>query len=481
MKSLRRTLESRPEYAEWVMQLKVPEYSRDSSPAKIASLQMEIADVVSLCPNLEKLLGAQFPLEQMSDELLNGLRNCKELREHLWLLSSDGTPMARSLSDSFASLHGSWTQLQTLVITGNGSSCVAEVPITRALTLLPSLQRLMLARLPKSAFTDLALRILPPVRSLRLEELPGVTDEGIMQFTREAETLEKLALINMELKNLSTIAQVMRDLKNLWSFTLEQDATSFKSNKCPSFESSSLISIHWDIQKAAPTHPSDSDVAKQASNLVASANASLANAIKEGRFRSLRKLRAPSDDGDLQQACRPRIDISRPTDFILEFPADPSLVEATTATFLPRCALREARKRAQLRIDNARMKRRVKNTPKPPQPVYTIQVSDQNGEVKATQVIPDPNTELGDVSSNVFYDLDPDLEDGYPTPKSSAFVGLDEVLEQWRLETDPLVFCPQSRTDKKKKLKGVDLYLSHEKRSRFLKTCQLGDLFGVVG
>jgi hypothetical protein len=480
LKKLKKTLEARPDFAEWVLMLKVPEYRRDLPASRYAGLQMEIADVVSLCPNLEKLLGAQYPLEVMSNELLHALRNCRNLREHLWLVSSRAAAEPRALPGPFESFHGSWTQLQTLVITGDGTSCITEGCIARALKKLPSLQRLMVARLPKAAFSDLLFRELPrTVRVLRLEQLPGVTDRGLITLAQNRQTagVECLALVGLHMEKIGTIGLLMNGLKKLWSFTLEQDLSSFKDTNGYRFESESLISLHWDIRKPKSTvSQALNGERSQASLAVTSLNTALAMAIEAGRFPSLRKLRAPSDEGQLQKVCRPIWKIARPTDFVFEFSADDSLAsDPSTASFLPRHQLREARRRAQERVDQAQMK----------MPMFTINI-EEDGDIKTSQVIRNRSSAVGDVESKVLYDLNPDFEGGYPTATSSAFVGLDEILEQWRLETEPLRSntCAGTKSEgvtmKRSKRGGHAGGLAHQERTKFYTICQLGDLFGVI-
>jgi hypothetical protein len=330
----------------------------------------------------------------------------------------------------------------------------------------------MVSRFPKTAFSDAALRELPSLRALRLEHLPGLTDDGLLAHarTKQSTELESLALVGLQIERLSSIGLIIGGLKQLWSFTLEHDAASVKKTNGCRFESDSLISLHWDIRS-----PKISIAGPEMDKVVDIANLALATAILEGRFPSLRKLRAPSDEGELQKVCRPRWKIARPTDFVFEYSLDNlSSTDPSTASFLPRHHLREARRRAQERVDKAGVK----------MPMITINV-EEDGAIKTTQVIRDRGSALGDVESKVFYDLNPDFEDGYPTSLSSAFVGLDEILEQWRLETDPSRSntCAgvegRGNTTKRGK-RGQAGSMGHQVRSTFFTTCKLGDLFGVI-
>ncbi|RPA83670.1 hypothetical protein BJ508DRAFT_56632 [Ascobolus immersus RN42] len=477
LKKLRYTLETRPDYAEWILQLKVPEFRRDLPTSKLTDQQIEIGEVVSLCPNLEKLLGAQYPLEIMSDGLLYALRNCKNLREHLWLLSSGSEAKPRALPDAFESFHGSWTQLQTLVIAGDGTSCISEGSIVRALKKLPSLQRLMFAHLPKSAFTDASLREFPAtVRALRLERLEGVTDLGLLSLGRNRNSLgiECLALIGLPLERFSTISTLISGMKRLCRFTLEHDATNFKDASTFALQSESLVYMHWDLRRPKSSSLDRIGTDSQPAQIVVAANGLLATAIGTGKFPKLTKLRAPSDDGQLQKVCKPRWNIARPTDFVFEFSAkDPLATDPSTASFLPRHQLREARRRAEERAEQAGMK----------MPMFTINI-EEDGDVKTSQIIRDRSLAVGNGSSKVYYDLDPDFEGGFPTAESSAFVGLDEILGQWRLETEPQRYCAgvkgEGFTMKKSRRGGHAGGLGHQERSSFYTLCQLGNLFGTT-
>ncbi|KAJ5959760.1 uncharacterized protein N7479_006910 [Penicillium vulpinum] len=219
----------------------------------------------------------------------------------------------------FLNYHTSWTNLETLMLYGlNGNGALEPSISLRMFNLLPSLRNLCITSFNKDSFDDSTLMCLPPLESLRLENLPGITDAGLSQYTSRSEshTLKTLVLIEQNVESLLVISKILASLRRLERFKIAQ------TEKCPTLPdehmifqpilaSSSLKYLHWDVacpnpdaaltqldtlpfQK--PTHHSNTP------------NSHLAQSILSAGFPQLEALRAPSDvepPGALQAVCRP--------------------------------------------------------------------------------------------------------------------------------------------------------------------------------
>ncbi|PWY76286.1 hypothetical protein BO70DRAFT_398155 [Aspergillus heteromorphus CBS 117.55] len=336
LKLLRRTLRERKLLANLVLELRVPQMDLLFTTVKHSTQWQEyrdlVASVVMVCPNLERLLGLTIPYNHEFDRLTHALSTRRKLKEHTWILGeapavSEGSPRSSSCPWSlgpsqmfeFLNYHASWTNLETLMLCGVNENNALEPSIfLRMINLLPSLRNLCISNFDADAFADSALLCLPPLESLRLENLPGVTDTGLCHYTTRSESrsLKSLALIEQNLESLSTISKVLASLNQLERFQFVQ------SSRCPTlnaeemvfqplFASSSLKYLHWDV-----TGP-DSGAALSRLDYVPfmkpprhteSPNSHLAQSILSIGFPRLEALRAPSDiepPGVLQAVCQP--------------------------------------------------------------------------------------------------------------------------------------------------------------------------------
>jgi hypothetical protein len=291
-----------------------------------------VASVVMVCPNLERLLGLSIPYNHQFDRLSHALSTRRKLKEHTWLLGeandvSEGSPRSKSCPGSlgpsqmfeFLDYHVSWTNLETLMLYGISENNALEPSIfLRMFSLLPSLRHLCVANFDKEAFADSTLLCLPPLESLRLENLPGVTDTGLSQYTSrgESHSLKSLALIEQNIESLLVISKILASLPQLERFKIVQ------SDKCPTlntdgivfqplFASSSLKHLHWDVACPNPntalTRLDYTPFVKPPKH-INTPNSHLAQSIISDGFPRLEALRAPSDiepPGVLQGVCQP--------------------------------------------------------------------------------------------------------------------------------------------------------------------------------
>ncbi|KAI5788360.1 hypothetical protein EDC01DRAFT_617299 [Geopyxis carbonaria] len=299
---LQRTLAARPDYSAAVRELTLPEYSPDPLVEKT------IAGLIMRCPNLERMLGPYPALTTGPDSVVHtALSTRTKLKEHLWLLNL-AAPMQYRDSEAFIRLHQSWQSLDTLVLHGGGSGGgggISSLAISDLLPRLPALRSLMVSRLQDYEFDDNALAALPRgLTQLRLEELPGTTERGLLEYLARpgpAVTLTTLCLVDLELLLLSTISTIFTTLTKLKRFTLLQTAAPQPSqHHVPQkhlLASKSLEYLHWDPLVPGP------------------ATLALSLAIHRQCFPALRSVRAPSDHhGLLQAVCRPRASILQPRD-----------------------------------------------------------------------------------------------------------------------------------------------------------------------
>ncbi|TVY91362.1 hypothetical protein LAWI1_G006367 [Lachnellula willkommii] len=329
LKLLRRTLRARPDLAEYVRILKVPAMPDAAKNQKEQNEYLDqVASVIMACPNLERLPGFHPAYTHEFPRFVHALSTRKKLQERVWIISespfqrqhrykpSDDsdylTPVIapNSLlpeqSIDFLMFHSNWSHLKTLVLHCNQGGIVDSPLLIDTFEQLPSLENLHLSSFSDSSFNDTTLLSLPPLRSLRLDKLPGVTDNGLSSFASDgkSDSLKSFSLISLPLLSLPVLARLFSHLKSLTHFTISQvPAPSLPAGVDiflhPYLASSTLQYLHWEF-----TNPGDTR-----------ANEILSKAISFSGFPALRTLRAPTDsDGSLQKLCKPRDRIELPGD-----------------------------------------------------------------------------------------------------------------------------------------------------------------------
>ncbi|KAL8716347.1 MAG: hypothetical protein Q9220_000252 [cf. Caloplaca sp. 1 TL-2023] len=350
LKLLRRTLRERRMLAQHVRELKAPRIQPDEEEMDARTLDL-VASLVMACPNLERLVGFYPVYRHSFDRLTYALSTRPRLKEHIWIIGENTAITGRSQkqlppglmdfeqADSFLHFHDSWQSLTTLFLSSHKQGVLEKDIIIQTLHRLPSLQHLCISNFDVDDFDDTTLQCLPPVQSLRLEDLEGVTFWGLSEYsrTKACRSIKQLALVRLDITYLSSISNLFLHLTNLQRFTLVQESSpEVAAGELvfqPVVASQHLHYLHWDIA------------------LPGSANQNLASSIRAGGFPSLRVLRAPSDhDGLLQMVCRPRAQIVLPSDKYSKA-YRPNIEGDSTGH--PRTLFTD-RKLAQQRIDEAR-------------------------------------------------------------------------------------------------------------------------------
>ncbi|KAK6227210.1 hypothetical protein QIS74_00765 [Colletotrichum tabaci] len=327
MMLLRRTLRANPHLAGIVHTLKVP-----SPPTGIAleDYHNQVAALIMACPNFERLIGLHPQYNHSFNKLTHALSTRKRLkhmdwivepspfqRQHRFKTSSGGKAAAFAQpardysvtpgdlqphqSAAFLDFHVDWAHLTTLTIHClPGATLTPDNLISSALMHLTSLQHLFLSRMPVTAFNDGTLLSLPPLRTLSLTHVPGVTSSGISALATlpTSQAIQRLTLRHTNLDSLPALARIFSNFTYLEAFTLVQSfAPTLPEDTfiwlMPYLASTSLRKLHWDI-----------------TSNTANANAAdsiLARSIAAGGFPSLRSLRTPNDpEGIFQALCRPQ-------------------------------------------------------------------------------------------------------------------------------------------------------------------------------
>lgn len=393
---LLRTLEEAPGLAHLVKCLRIPsaiasEFDREifldakrnrGDPSE--SVLSTVRDIIRRCPNLHSLSGHYFAAYDWTTHLVDALASRRMLKEHVWNLPRSASDWQTLLKPgALVDYHVQWRQLETLVLWKDTPShdCLGPGTVTSLLQRLPSLKHLMLKGLSRAEFHNGTLLMLPALRSLRIENCPGITDHGLQQlvYSRVAMSVENFSLIDLEVTSLRTIQALLDNLLRLKSFRLIQQTCpelqelfSFTGTSF-SLGSPTVEYIHW-----SPMLPG-------------SATAILANSIAAGKFLRLRRVKIPCDhDSAVQKLCRP-IQQRRLTEKDLEDHTDDArtggLEYCRTAQFLEI--------KAQLRAKRARK-----------DSVFSVTVKDEDG----VETFHWAGSYLGSVSSNVVYDLEPDIE-----------------------------------------------------------------------
>lgn len=373
-----------------VREIKVPKLQPDGQKEERRTLDL-VASLLMSCPNLERLIGFYPVYGHNFDRLTYALSTRPRLKEHLWIIGENAAITERSLKQlppglmdteqvqQFLHYHDSWSSLSTLFLCSHKQGVLERDVFVQALHQLPALQHLCISSFDVDDFDDVTLQSLPPLQSLRLQDLEGVTFWGLSEFsrTKSAKCIRQLSLVNLDITYLSAISNLLLHLTDLRRFTLVQESSPEVAAGDLVFQpvvaSQQLQYIHWDIL------------------LPGSANTNLASSIQAGGFPSLRTIRAPSDhDGLLQMVCRPRAQIVLPSDkyskaYRTSEDGNPGSLARTIFT---------ARKLAQQRIEDARSTAKFKV------------VVEEDGVV---QEVFDIEGYMGTVGSRISYNLDSDV------------------------------------------------------------------------
>ncbi|KAK1472957.1 hypothetical protein CABS01_16100 [Colletotrichum abscissum] len=327
MMLLRRTLRANSYLAGLVHTLKVP-----SPPTGVLleDYHDQVAALIMACPNFERLIGLHPHYNHSYSKLLHALSSRKRLKHMDWIVepspfqrqhrfkSSSGSNVAAMTqatydasvtpgdlqphqSAAFLDFHVDWAHLTTLSIHClPGATLTPDNLISSALMHLTSLQHLYLSWMPVTAFNDSTLLSLPPLRTLSLTHVPGVTSSGISALATlpTSQAIQKLTLRHTNLDSLPALARIFSNFTHLESFTLVQTLAPMLPEDTfiwlmPYLASSSLRKLHWDIT-------SNTTQANAADSI-------LARSIAADGFPSLRSLRSPNDpEGIFQALCRPQ-------------------------------------------------------------------------------------------------------------------------------------------------------------------------------
>ena len=325
---LRRTLRARPDLASYTKSLKVPAMPDGAKSKKDQEEYMDlVASVIMTCPNLERVPGFYPTYNHEFSRFVNALSTRRKLVERVWIINA--SPFQRQHRYKFSddsqlnpilapgplmpeqcidllTYHRSWDNLQTLVVHCNPGGMIDSPLFTDIFWSLPALENLHVSCFPAPSFNDATLLALPPLKSLRLENLPGITDEGLSSYAapRRTNTLTSLTLISVPLISLPVLTRLFSHLKSLAHFTISQPCPpslpiGVEIYLHPYLAAPTLQYLHWEYTNI------DDDKATDI----------LAKSIMFGGFPSLKTIRAPTDhEGALQRLCRPRDRIELPGD-----------------------------------------------------------------------------------------------------------------------------------------------------------------------
>jgi hypothetical protein len=367
------------------------------SPSQRRSAHRLLRNVIETCTEVELVSGYSPPATKEHAEWFGLLFSRENLRSHAWMLDLDQTPLY-NLSH-FTDMHDNWQCLQTLVLckTNVSSAILGPGIISAIANRLPSLHHLMISNFSKEDFHNGTLLSLKPLLSLRLENLPGITDQGLAQLADSpaASSLSSLSLINLDLASLRTIQTLFSNLSRLRRFRFVQNTspTTLASHTTNNLLSSPTLEyLHWD----------PSLLPSPATSILAASMAAHPSLLP-----NLRTLKAPSDpEGRIQALCRP---ITR------------RALTASDVEFLHRFdhgarvrSLRLSRLQAQLRVWEGRPRSSVGSV-----------VADEGGLWKRRGAATVDGLCLGDVASRIEYALEPDVEG---TGEEEALASLGVVV-----------------------------------------------------
>ncbi|CZS76294.1 unnamed protein product [Fusarium graminearum] len=324
---LRRTLRSKPRLASLVRTLKVPAPETVPKGSTIAEYEDLIATLVMACPNLESLRGLSPMYDHSFSKIFHALSTRSNLKEMNWLIQASphqtqqrtqgntqqpGMVMPGELKPfqeaTFLSFNANWSRLESLTVHClPGATLTPETLLTKTLERLPNIKHLHLCNLPPNSFDDCSLLTLPPLETLTLSHISGITTAGLSAFATQSNSypLRKLTLRHTPMNSLAALARILSNLRNLVNFSFIQafpptmpENDSFTLWLMPYLTSNTIRKLHWDITSHATCVNAADDI--------------LARSIGAGGFPALRILRTPNDpDGIFQELCYPveRIDL----------------------------------------------------------------------------------------------------------------------------------------------------------------------------
>ena len=390
LKLLRRTLRARRVLAQYVRELKVPDIQSEMADRSKETIDL-VASIVMACPNLERLAGFHTVYDHNFDRLTYALSTRKKLQEHVWVIGENQEITNRSFKQlppglmdrtqtaAFIQFHDTWSSLHTLFLHSQKMGILEHDVFLDVFGRLPSLQHLYISNFDIDDFNDATLQALPALQSLRLQDLHGITDQGLSRFATApaSRSLRRLSLINLDIVSLLVISKLFANLTILERFTLIQESSPELPSDAlviqPIMASSSVTYVHWDVL------------------LPGTGNDKFAHSILAGGFPALRTVRSPSDhQGALQAICKPRAQVVLATDKY-------SFAQRSALAKDPDRHVRTlfaARRKAQERLEEAR--KRVQ---------FTV-VVDEDGLVRQVY---DFNGFLGRIGSPVAYSLKPDV------------------------------------------------------------------------
>ncbi|KAK6846332.1 hypothetical protein PG987_001520 [Apiospora arundinis] len=119
---------------------------------------------------------------------------------------------------------------------------------------MPNIEHLYLSNLPLTSFDDSSLLALPPLKTLWLSNLPGITSAGLSSFaTRQsAQSITALTLKDLNIDSLPALVRIFSNLVSLDKFSFVQNrAPVLPPDEMiwlfPYLASKSLRNLHWDI------------------------------------------------------------------------------------------------------------------------------------------------------------------------------------------------------------------------------------------
>ena len=348
LKLLRKTLRDNIGLARRVRELHLFDFQALYLNASIEREEIAnaVASLVMACPSLERLVGFHTPYAHGFDRLSYALSTRTCLKERVWMLTDREQEFGEDdeltsghyirecdPTEHFLDLNAKQRFLSTLVLDQEpdpSSTPLNYRAIVGTFKGFPYLRNLSVSGLSETSFTNLALHAIPEnLQSLRLEDLPGVTEKGIQRFaaSQQAISIRKLTLIDMDITSLVTIADILSPhFASLQHFTLVQDAppTLDGARSMPRFRSHSLRYMHWELRSEASPLPalalpvsvdSTSFSVVNPEPLCCDATSILADAIKNRALPSLRRIRIPHDpQGVIQSLCKPLATALLPSD-----------------------------------------------------------------------------------------------------------------------------------------------------------------------
>lgn len=236
----------------------------------------DLARIVSVLPNLRYV--------DLPDGFYSADPSSQILRDELQASCLDIRKMTYNTGSEYAFealAHGQWRTLETLELNRMDLDYTVLRFVLGSLPVLHELKLCDLPRLDDSIFQSTPnLPMFPPLQKLQLQDTPGITSDGLVNYLSHPASREVLHFLSLSRTGITipSLHTVLWSASHLIHLSITESITrSFPLDPIPPLMSLPLKTLHYEItsENSPHSHPADSYYAYLASSLHANALPSL--------------------------------------------------------------------------------------------------------------------------------------------------------------------------------------------------------------